>query len=87
MRHQSAPVNVPSWSQILHGEKCRGVEEARDNGRSDDGDYEARIPPHELISKQLARSQMTSFSVYEGAGRTLKGRDLSEVRNAVWTRT
>lgn len=45
------------------------------------------IPPHEWIAKKLARSQISSFSVCEGAGRTLKGRDLSRVRNAVLTKT
>jgi hypothetical protein len=43
-----------------------------------------RLPPHELLAKEYARSQRTSFSVCEGLGRTLKGRDLSRVRNAVW---
>jgi hypothetical protein len=28
-----------------------------------------------------------SFSVREGAGRTLKGRDLRRVRNAIWEKT
>ncbi|KAL3821052.1 hypothetical protein ACJIZ3_006957 [Penstemon smallii] len=35
------------------------------------------IPPHELI----ARNQISSFSVCEGAGRTLKGRDLSRLND------
>lgn len=48
---------------------------------------EKRVPPHELIAKRLARAQISSFSVFEGAGRTLKGRDLSKVRNAVLTKT
>ncbi|MED6216170.1 hypothetical protein PIB30_005051 [Stylosanthes scabra] len=45
------------------------------------------LPPHELIARRLARSQISSFSVLEGVGRTLKGRDLSKVRNAVLTKT
>ncbi|OVA03378.1 Senescence regulator S40 [Macleaya cordata] len=53
----------------------------------DYGDDSDKIPPHEWIAKKLARSQISSFSVCEGAGRTLKGRDLSKVRNAVLTRT
>lgn len=44
---------------------------------------EMTIPPHEWI----ARKTGSSFSVCEGAGRTLKGRDLSRVRNAVLTKT
>lgn len=45
------------------------------------------LPPHEWIAQKLARSQISSFSVCEGAGRTLKGRDLSRVRNAILTKT
>ena len=60
-----------------------------DAGDSDEGEDEDnyKLPPHEIISRRLARSQISSFSVFEGVGRTLKGRDLSKVRNAVLTRT
>lgn len=90
---QSAPVNIPDWSKIYkqkgssEGQSLRpnGEEEADDiDDDDDDGD---KVPPHEWIAKKLARSQISSFSVCEGAGRTLKGRDLSKVRNAVLTRT
>lgn len=54
----------------------------------DDNDNDGNmIPPHEWIARKLARSQISSFSVYEGVGRTLKGRDLSNVRNAILTKT
>ncbi|XP_042519812.1 uncharacterized protein LOC122093529 [Macadamia integrifolia] len=56
-------------------------------GDDDDDDDDDVIPPHEWISKKLAMSQISSFSVCEGVGRTLKGRDLSKVRDAVLTRT
>ncbi|KAG8371323.1 hypothetical protein BUALT_Bualt13G0075800 [Buddleja alternifolia] len=79
----SLPVNVPDWSKILK-------DEYRENRRSedDDDDYEDevdgdRIPPHEY----LARNRKASLSVHEGVGRTLKGRDLSRVRNAIWQKT
>ncbi|ERN17358.1 hypothetical protein AMTR_s00037p00153530 [Amborella trichopoda] len=64
-------------------------ERAQDgHGHEDeDDDDDDRIPPHEIIAKKLARNQISSFSVCEGFGRTLKGRDLSKVRNAVLTRT
>ncbi|XP_071905415.1 uncharacterized protein [Coffea arabica] len=55
-----------------------------DEEEEDDGSV---VPPHEWIARKLARSQITSFSVCEGVGRTLKGRDLSNVRNAVLTKT
>ncbi|MQM08176.1 hypothetical protein Taro_041030 [Colocasia esculenta] len=51
----------------------------------DEGD--SMLPPHEWIARKLARNQISSFSVCEGVGRTLKGRDLSRVRNAVLSRT
>lgn len=90
-RIESIPVNIPDLPQILQSENCRRVEAGNDYWSDDDnsvdGDYKERIPPHELIAKQLSRSQLTPFSVYEGAGRTLKGRDLSRVRNSIWTKT
>ncbi|KAK4439787.1 hypothetical protein Salat_0313600 [Sesamum alatum] len=52
----------------------------------DDGDGDV-IPPHEWIARKQASSRTSSFSVCEGAGRTLKGRDLSRVRNAVLRKT
>ncbi|CAN4097183.1 unnamed protein product [Withania somnifera] len=45
------------------------------------------MPPHEWLAKRLGRRQISSFSVCEGVGRTLKGRDLSRVRNAILTKT
>ncbi|KAL8098651.1 uncharacterized protein LOC141686971 [Apium graveolens] len=60
----------------------------RDNWESDEDDGEDNmIPPHEWIAKKLATSQISSFSVCEGAGRTLKGRDLRRVRNAILSKT
>ncbi|KAE9606359.1 hypothetical protein Lal_00013648 [Lupinus albus] len=56
-------------------------------GDSDEDEFDSKLPPHELIARRLARSQISTFSVLEGAGRTLKGRDLSKVRNAVLTKT
>ncbi|CAA0825173.1 Protein of unknown function- DUF584 [Striga hermonthica] len=76
----SAPVNVPDWSKIY---RVESVESLHD---SDDGlnDYSEIVPPHEY----LARSRkMAANSVFEGVGRTLKGRDLSRVRDAVWSQT
>lgn len=59
-----------------------------ERGESDEEEEaDSKVPPHELIAMRLARSHISSFSVMEGEGRTLKGRDLSKVRNAVLTRT
>ncbi|CAN8247270.1 unnamed protein product [Cochlearia groenlandica] len=80
----SLPVNVPDWSKIL-GEEIRRRQILIDEDDVD-GDEIAcgggarRLPPHEL----LASRRMASFSVHEGAGRTLKGRDLSRVRNTIF---
>ncbi|CAI0397860.1 unnamed protein product [Linum tenue] len=90
----SLPVNIPDWSKILK-------DEYRDNQRRDpfdddeeeelDDDYAdgggVRVPPHEFLARQMARTRIASFSVHEGVGRTLKGRDLSRVRNAIWEKT
>lgn len=80
--HQSAPVNVPNWTKVSTVGQSASflVDDKEDTG-------EERLPPHELLARQYARSQITTFSVIEGAGRTLKGRDLSQVRNAVWKQT
>ncbi|KAL6972152.1 hypothetical protein U1Q18_031840 [Sarracenia purpurea var. burkii] len=82
---QSAPVNVPVWPKKVGGFG------ASNSGRFDDIDEddleeeeeEEMVPPHEIV----ARSHVTTFSVFEGVGRTLKGRDLRCVRNAVFQKT
>lgn len=85
MMPQSAPLNIPDWSK-LEGRTCHhGIRALQDDDGEDEG--EERLPPHEFLAREYARSQMTSFSVLEGAGRTLKGRDLSRVRNAILTYT
>ena len=88
----SLPVNIPDWSKILRDE-YRDNNRYRDNADDDefDGDEKSanggRVPPHEFLAKQMARTRIASFSVHEGVGRTLKGRDLSRVRNAIWEKT
>ncbi|KAL0338435.1 UNVERIFIED_CONTAM: hypothetical protein Sangu_1365600 [Sesamum angustifolium] len=65
-------------------EETRGELADVDYGdEEDDDDGNDRIPPHEY----LARTRVASLSVHEGVGRTLKGRDLSRVRNAIWKQT
>lgn len=49
----------------------------------EDGEKET-LPPHEVVA---ARSQKMTFSVFEGVGRTFKGRNLRRVRNAVFQPT
>lgn len=66
----SLPINIPD-------NKKRNDINKYDDDDDEDG---TRIPPHEY----LARTRGASHSVHEGIGRTLKGRDLSSVRNAIW---
>ncbi|KAK4752487.1 hypothetical protein SAY87_021285 [Trapa incisa] len=99
--HQSAPVNIPNWSNVgkhlgrsesskapksrpWRDEDNEDEDEEEDEDNEDDG---VKLPPHEYIAMRLARSKMSSFSVFEGVGRKLKGRDLSKVRNDVLTMT
>ncbi|KAK1409792.1 hypothetical protein QVD17_36321 [Tagetes erecta] len=77
---KSLPVNVPDWSKILRDEYKHEKRHNDDEGDDEDDD---KLPPHEY----LARTRIASFSVHEGIGRTLKGRDLSRVRNAIWKKT
>ncbi|KAL9362224.1 hypothetical protein Peur_045009 [Populus x canadensis] len=87
----SLPVNIPDWSKIYNDhqkkEDIEGsvhpVDDDTDyDNDGDDDDQDGRVPPHEY----LARRRGASFSVHEGIGRTLKGRDLRQVRNAIWKR-
>ncbi|XP_071686712.1 protein S40-1 [Rutidosis leptorrhynchoides] len=78
---QSAPVNVPMFAR-----KPRNGGELADVDIGED-DEEEMLPPHEIVARGSSNSPHTTFSVLEGAGRTLKGRDLRLVRNAVWRRT
>ncbi|XP_031496755.1 uncharacterized protein LOC116261940 [Nymphaea colorata] len=80
--HQSAPVNVPVWSRANN----RPVNPPNFDEDDDETDEEM-LPPHLLVARASARSHMTTFSVFEGVGRTLKGRDLRRVRNAVFQKT
>lgn len=78
----SVPVNIPDWSKILRDDYREYRKRESDEDEEDD-DEDSRIPPHEY----LARTRRASFSVHEGIGRTLKGRDLRRVRNAIWKKT
>lgn len=86
----SLPVNIPDWSKILKddykGQRRRESDddfEDEDDYDDDDDEESQRMPPHEY----LARKRGASLSVHEGIGRTLKGRDLRRVRNAIWKKT
>ncbi|KAL0417585.1 UNVERIFIED_CONTAM: hypothetical protein Sradi_1172000 [Sesamum radiatum] len=83
-RHQSAPVNVP----VIPAEFRRRAMELDDALSEEDEEEDKNgvvLPPHEVVDAR--HSPMLACSVLEGAGRTLKGRDLRQVRNAVWRKT
>jgi Senescence regulator len=85
---QSAPVNIPNCPKIYQKNYSRpaGDNMADDDLVEDEGSAE-RVPPHEWLARKMAKSSISSFSMCEGAGRTLKGRDLSRVRHSVLRKT
>lgn len=78
----SLPVNVIDWSKVLRNEFTNRKVEFEEEEEENENENE-RVPPHEY----LARTRVASCSVHEGIGRTLKGRDMRMVRNAVWKHT
>ncbi|MQL80712.1 hypothetical protein Taro_013162 [Colocasia esculenta] len=79
VQHQSAPLDVP----VVSGRRRGGSPVTEPD--SDDYDDDEMLPPHEIVARKGAPA--TTSSVLEGVGRTLKGRDLRRVRNAVWRQT
>ncbi|KAL9670016.1 hypothetical protein QQ045_007566 [Rhodiola kirilowii] len=78
----SAPVNVPDWSKIYRVDSVESMHDSDEWGE-EECDSEM-IPPHEYLARSRNKA---ATSVFEGVGRTLKGRDLSRVRDAVWSQT
>ncbi|KAK2982519.1 hypothetical protein RJ640_012764 [Escallonia rubra] len=74
-KKSSVPVNIPengsesSWFQY------------GDHSDFFDDEEDERVPPHVILGRRI--SGKMAFSVCTGNGRTLKGRDLSEVRNCI----
>ncbi|XP_065865387.1 protein S40-7 [Euphorbia lathyris] len=83
---QSAPVNVPGLALNMRrrNKEFDEIDEDEDEGDGGGGG-DAMLPPHEIVAR--SQSPILACSVLEGVGRTLKGRDLRQVRNAVWRRT
>ncbi|GMI89021.1 hypothetical protein like AT3G15040 [Hibiscus trionum] len=80
--HQSAPVNVPILAKTMR--KNREFDDDLELDVEEEGEV---LPPHEMVARSSAQSPMLACSVLEGVGRTLKGRDLRKVRNAIWRQT
>ena len=93
VKRSSAPLEIPDWSKIYGrngnmGSHWMGEDYGFiNNDEEEEEEEDVMVPPHEWIARKLARTQISSFSVCEGIGRTLKGRDLSKVRNAILTKT
>ncbi|XP_057764263.1 protein S40-1-like [Salvia miltiorrhiza] len=71
-QNSTVPVSIPEKVSWL-----RYVDPDLDN---DDGGE--MVPPHVIVGRRVA-GKMMAFSVCTGNGRTLKGRDLSQVRNSI----
>ncbi|KAF5752782.1 hypothetical protein HS088_TW01G00700 [Tripterygium wilfordii] len=68
----SEPVNIPDMAlRFAYGDEIE--------------DAEVVVPPHVIVGRRIAGKM--AFSVCTGNGRTLKGRDLSQVRNSILRRT
>ncbi|XP_062088493.1 protein S40-5-like [Humulus lupulus] len=81
----SLPVNVPDWSKILRVDSVDSLHELDDGMEDCESEM---VPPHEYLAREYAYSRKpAATSVFEGVGRTLKGRDMSRVRDAVWRQT
>lgn len=94
---QSAPVDSSDWSKVIKKKAKKypssSVDDDSDDdhghvgGDVDDDDDGEMVPPHEILARRFAKTQIASHSMCEGVGRTLKGRDLSKLRNAILTKT
>ncbi|OAY85999.1 uncharacterized protein LOC109712423 [Ananas comosus] len=80
----SAPVSVPDWPRMLRAQANQppAQEPETDRVHAEDEEW---VPPHVYVAREHARG--VAASVFEGVGRTLKGRDMSRVRDAVWSQT
>ncbi|PPR85568.1 hypothetical protein GOBAR_AA35123 [Gossypium barbadense] len=76
--NNSLPVNIPCG--VFH---YGGRGGAYDFEEEDEDDMEEgeMVPPHVILGRRIAGKM--AFSVCTGNGRTLKGRDLSQVRNSI----
>jgi hypothetical protein len=68
-RPSTRPIDIPSVS---------GAPDERQGGGGEDEEDGERSPPHVQMARRRA-----AFSVCSGQGRTLKGRDLTRMRDSV----
>ncbi|RVW29577.1 hypothetical protein VitviT2T_015288 [Vitis vinifera] len=72
-KKKSVPMNIPTSASL-----CGDSDESQEDFDFED---EEMVPPHVITSRRVAGKM--AFSVRTGTGRTLKGRDLSRVRNSI----
>ncbi|CAI0560754.1 unnamed protein product [Linum tenue] len=72
-RSTSVPVDIPT-NVFRFGDS----DEYEEDEEEEEGSI---IPPHVILARRVAGKM--AFSVCTGNGRTLKGRDLSQVRNSI----
>ncbi|EER94255.1 uncharacterized protein LOC8075873 [Sorghum bicolor] len=89
--HQSAPVLVPVPPPWSRGRKWDKLADGDDDDEELFHGDAAMLPPHEMVARASAGAGYASpgkpSSMLEGVGRTLKGRDLRRVRDAVLRQT
>ncbi|KAM3412040.1 hypothetical protein ACQJBY_003602 [Aegilops geniculata] len=88
----SAPVLVPrrkrrsrSWSTSDGSGSGSGNDDCSDGDVRCTNDAKRNVPPHVLAERRrrLAGRSTAAYSMCSGKGRTLKGRDLRNIRNLV----
>lgn len=81
----SVPMNIPAinvsstWNIHSCGDHSGYFVDYDYDDEGEDGEM---VPPHVITGRRIAGKVM-AFSLCTGNGRTLKGRDLSEVRNSI----
>ncbi|XP_047064504.1 uncharacterized protein LOC124672298 [Lolium rigidum] len=85
----SAPVKVPEWPAARFSPSGGGEQQQQQQyyGVSCREEEDEWVAPHEYLQARSGGRGTPAPSVFEGVGRTLKGRDLSRVRDAVWSST
>ncbi|KAF3449827.1 hypothetical protein FNV43_RR05906 [Rhamnella rubrinervis] len=89
----SLPVNIPADHRRHHHHHHRVIFSARfgddkdadqcqlEEDEEEEWEEGELVPPHVIVGRRIAGKM--AFSVFTGNGRTLKGRDLSQVRNSI----
>ncbi|OVA18931.1 Senescence regulator S40 [Macleaya cordata] len=70
------PVRIPARNS------CFNRPESDEEEKEEEDNTEGMVPPHLMVNRRRVGGKM-EFSVCTGNGRTLKGRDLSQVRNSI----